>query len=111
MVEQMLIRAGYRVSAFQSALAAIAAVREHPQRFDFVVTDFNMPECSGLDVARALADIRPDLPVAISSGYITAELRALARETGVRGLLEKENTFEELCSLIADILARMERPR
>ena len=111
MVEHMLIRAGYRVSAFQSALAAIAAVREQPQRFDFVMTDFNMPECSGLDVAQALANIRPGLPVAISSGYITAELRALAQEVGVRGLLEKENTFEELCGLIADILARVERPQ
>ncbi len=111
MVEHMLIRAGYRVSAFQSALAAIAAVRAQPQRFDFVMTDFNMPECSGLDVAQALASIRPGLPVAISSGYITAELRALAQEAGVRGLLEKENTFEELCGLIADILARTERPQ
>ena len=108
MVEHMLIRAGYRVSAFQSALAAIAAVREHPQRFDFVMTDFNMPECSGLDVAQAVADVRPELPVAISSGYITTELRALATAAGVRGLLEKENTFEELCSLIASILARAE---
>jgi len=70
-----------------------------------------MPECSGLDVAQALASIRPGLPVAISSGYITAELRALAQEVGVRGLLEKENTFEELCGLIADILARVERPQ
>jgi PAS domain S-box-containing protein len=111
MVEHMLIRAGYRVSAFQSALAAIAAVREHPQRFDFVMTDFNMPECSGLDVAQAVADVRPELPVAISSGYITTELRALATAAGVRGLLEKENTFEELCSLIASILARAERPK
>jgi DNA-binding NtrC family response regulator len=111
MVEHMLQRAGYRVSAFHSAHDAIAAVREAPQRFDFVVTDFNMPECSGLDVAQAVSRIRPDLPVAISSGYITAELRAQAREAGVRGLLEKENTFEELCGLVADILEHRERPR
>jgi PAS domain S-box-containing protein len=108
MVEHMLQRAGYRVSAFHSAQEAIDAVRQAPRDYDFVVTDFNMPECSGLDVAHALAGIRPDLPVAISSGYITPELRAQAREVGVRGLLEKENTFEELCGLVADVLEHRE---
>ncbi|HUG22505.1 hybrid sensor histidine kinase/response regulator [Piscinibacter sp.] len=105
MVEHLLQRAGYQVSSFQSAHGALAAVREHPSDFDFVVTDFNMPECSGLDVAQELARIRPDLPVVISSGYITQELRALARGAGVRGLLEKQNTLEELAGLVARILS------
>ena len=106
MVEHLLERSGYRVSGYHDAIDAIAAVREHPGDFDFVVTDFNMPACSGLDVARELAGIRPGLPVVISSGYITDELRAEALDAGVRGLLEKQNTFEELGKLVAQILAR-----
>jgi PAS domain S-box-containing protein len=105
MVEHLLRRAGYEVSGFQSAQEALAAVREHPNDFDFVVTDFNMPECSGLDMAHELALIRPELPVVISSGYITEQLRELAREAGVRGLLEKQNTFEELSGLVARVLS------
>jgi CheY-like chemotaxis protein len=111
MVEQLLQRAGYRVVTYRSADAAMAAVRDHPQAFDFVVTDFNMPEHSGLDLAHEVGRIRPDLPVVISSGYITEELRAQAREAGVRGLLEKENTFEELGPMLARILASPERQR
>jgi CheY-like chemotaxis protein len=106
MVERLLERAGYRVSSYHDALQAIAAVREHPSDFDFVVTDFNMPECSGLDVAREMSGIRADLPVVISSGYITDELRGQAREVGVRGLLEKQNTFEDLARLVERILVR-----
>ena len=64
-----------------------------------------MPGLSGLDVARELASIRPSLPVVISSGYITDELRGQAREAGVRGLLEKQNTFEELGSMVGRILS------
>jgi len=105
MVESLLKHQGYHVSVFQSAQSAIAAVREHPQNFDCVVTDFNMPECSGLDLARELARLRPELPVVVSSGYITDELRAQARSAGVRGLLEKQNTFEELGAMVAGILA------
>ena len=111
MVEHLLQRSGFQVSTFQNAHTAIAAVRDRPDSFDFVVTDFNMPECSGLDLAHEMARIRPELPVVISSGYITEELRALAREAGVRGLLEKQNTFEELAALLARVLAVRERRR
>lgn len=109
MVERLLERAGYRVSAFHDALAAIAAVRRSPGDFDFVVTDFNMPQCSGLEVAEQLHGIRAELPVVISSGYITEELRLRAREAGVRGLLEKQNTFEELARLVGGILSAREQ--
>ena len=108
MVERLLERSGYRVSSFHDALEAIAAVRQNPNGFDFVVTDFNMPECSGLDVAHELAGIRPGLPVVISSGYITEELRGQARDAGVRGLLEKQNTIEELGRLVGRILSSRE---
>jgi PAS domain S-box-containing protein len=106
MVQRILERAGYRVSAYLSSNEAVAAVREHPEAIDLVVTDFNMPEFSGLDVARELARIRPELPVVISSGYITEELRVEARLVGVRSLLEKQNTFEELGALVGRILSR-----
>jgi PAS domain S-box-containing protein len=106
MVERMLERAGYRVSAYQDALQALAAVREHPETFDFVITDFNMPDCSGLDFAQEMARIRPDMPVVISSGYITPELRADAHNSGVRGLLEKQNTSQDLGNMVRDILSR-----
>ncbi len=106
MVERILQRSGYEVSGYQDAQAAMAAVRERPTAFDLVVTDFNMPELSGLDVARELARIRPQLPVVISSGYITEELRIEARLAGVRSLLEKQNTFEELSQLVGRTLLR-----
>ena len=105
MVQRLLERGGYRVSSFQSAKAALAAVRSRPNDFDFVVTDFNMPELSGLEVARALQRIQPRLPVVLSSGYITEELRAQAQLAGVRSLLEKQNTFQELCGMVDFILS------
>jgi PAS domain S-box-containing protein len=106
MVQRILERSGYHVSGFQDAHEALAAVRDHPENFDFVVTDFNMPEFSGLDVANELAHIKPELPVVISSGYITEELRDEAKRAGVRSLLEKQNTFQELSVLVGRILAQ-----
>ena len=107
---RLLERAGYRVSSCADARAAVDAVRAQPEAFDIVVTDFNMPEFSGLDVARAMALIRPDLPVVICSGYITEELREQARLAGVRSVLEKQNIFEALSGLVALTLTADSNP-
>ena len=104
--EGVLLRAGYRVSVFHDSREALQALREHPEAFDCVVTDFNMPELSGLDIAHEMAQIRPDMPVVISSGNITEELRDHARRSGVKGLLEKQNTSQDLSGLLGRILSR-----
>jgi PAS domain S-box-containing protein len=106
MVRGLLQAAGYRVSTCRSALSAVASLREEPGAFDIVVTDFNMPGGSGLEVARAVRALRPELPVVISSGYLGEELRAAAAQAGVRHLLQKENTVEELCALLREVLAK-----
>ena len=105
MVERLLQRQGYRVSCHSDPRQALAALREAPQSFDLLLSDFNMPQCSGLDLARAAAQVRADLPVVITSGYITEALSAEMRQAGVRGVINKERTFEELGALIATVLA------
>jgi len=69
-----------------------------------VVTDFNMPRASGLDLARELAHIRADLPVVITTGYITDELQRGAREAGVRQVISKPDTIDELCDIVQKLL-------
>ena len=100
----LLRRAGHTVTVFQDALQALAALREQPGAFDLVVTDYNMPSCSGVEVAREVAHLCPGLPVVISSGYVSESLLAEAASAGVHHVLHKENTLEELCSLVQRIL-------
>ena len=110
MVTRALERVGYRVSGYTQAEAALAAVRARPDQFDVVVTDLNMPGISGLDVARELARLAPDLPVVLASGYITDDLRAQAPLAGVRRLIYKPNTVEELCAAVRDVVGEPDRP-
>ncbi|MEP7099507.1 MAG: ATP-binding protein [Burkholderiales bacterium] len=106
MVQGLLQRGGYRVSSCADAATAIASLRAEPDAFDIVVTDFNMPQGSGLDVARVARELRPELPVVITSGYLSEELRIAAEQAGVRQLLPKENTVEELGALLRQLLSR-----
>ena len=94
--KRVLERWGYRLSAYLEQREALEAVLAGKVHFDLVVTDFNMPGTSGLEIARAIRDAQPELPVIMVSGYITDELRRQDAEAGVRELLGKPQDLEEL---------------
>ena len=105
MVERLLQRAGYRVTALQDAELALAALRERPQDFDVVLSDFNMPGMTGLQLALHVGKLRADLPVALISGDISDELRVEAAAAGVAALVPKQNAFNQLAGIIHRLCA------
>jgi signal transduction histidine kinase/CheY-like chemotaxis protein len=106
LVRRLLERRGYRVTAFTEQRLAIEAVRADPTGFHLLLTDFNMPGMSGLDVARAVLALNPSLPVAVASGYITDELQAEARAAGVREVVFKTDAVEAFCEIVARLVQR-----
>jgi signal transduction histidine kinase len=104
LVRRLLERRGYRVTAMLNQQDAIDAVRENPTGFDLLVTDFNMPGMSGLEVAKAVLAINPALPVAVASGYITDELQADALAAGVREVVFKTDAVEDFCAMVARLV-------
>ena len=104
MVDGLLRRAGYKVTTFEQPAAALARVVADPGAFDIVVTDFNMPEMNGMELATALAHVAPHLPVIITSGFISDEMRQRAGELNVGALLQKEYTLERLAGLVHAVL-------
>lgn len=105
-VDALLNRAGFRVSAFVSPREALQALSSTLLDVDIVVSDFNMPELSGLDVANEVAKLRPGVPVIVSSGYLSDDLHRGARIAGVAELLNKEETHERLAVLIDKVLVQ-----
>lgn len=104
LVRRLLERRGYRVTGMLSQDEAIQAVRDNPNGFDLLLTDYNMPGMSGLDVARAVLAINPALPVAVASGYITDELQADALAAGVREVVFKTDAVEAFCEVVARLV-------
>jgi signal transduction histidine kinase/CheY-like chemotaxis protein len=105
LVRRLLERRGYRVTALADQQAAIDAVREQPKAFDLLLTDYNMPGMSGLDVAKEVLGINPALPVAVASGYITDELQAEAMAAGVREVVFKTDAVEDFCAVVARLVS------
>ncbi|WP_423142907.1 response regulator [Parablastomonas sp. CN1-191] len=63
----MLAELGHGSVEAASAREALTLLRT--QRFDIVVTDYLMPEMSGLDLAREARRLRADLPVLMITGF------------------------------------------
>ena len=101
LMKRLLERQGFHVSGFTEQNLALEALRAHPDQFDLAVTDYNMPGMSGLELARAMKQVRADLPVVLASGYITEELRAAAPSAGIAELIYKPNTVDDLCEAVA----------
>lgn len=100
LVQRLLRRRGYEVSGYTDPHEATAALRAAPQAFDLLVTDYNMPGFCGVDLVREARLIRPDLPVALASGYVTAEIEQAALAEGAQALIHKPNDVEELCATV-----------
>ncbi len=103
LVSRLLGRHGYRVTGFRRAQEALQRFRDAPGSFDVVITDFNMPELSGLDIARGVRNIRPDLPVVITSDYISTELQEQADAIGVQHVLYKPDLAKRLLQIVRSI--------
>jgi PAS domain S-box-containing protein len=100
LMQRLMEREGYRASVFTDAEQALSAIRAPGASFDLVITDYNMPGMSGLNLTRVVRQLRPALPVAITSGHITEELQQQARALGVSELIYKPNTVEELFAAV-----------
>ena len=90
MLMPVLQAAGYAVSVAGSAREALAAV-EHGKSFDVIVTDIDMPEMDGFELAEALrADPRSGAtPVIALSSQVSAELIERGRRAGLHDYVAK----------------------
>jgi PAS domain S-box-containing protein len=104
LVLQLLQRAGYRVTGCSNGQEALGLIAAGTDAVDVLVTDYNMPGLSGMVVARKALALVPQLPVIISSGFLPEDVRLEALRMGVRDLLRKEHTVDELVWRIGRVL-------
>jgi len=74
------------------------------QDSDLVVTDIEMPEMSGIEVAKQLNNLNPKLPIiAITMHTDKVFLRTIA-EAGFKGFVYKPNVYKDLFKVINKVL-------
>lgn len=93
---ELLAAAGRRIVCVADGSGARAVLRE--QKVNLLMTDINLPDGSGLDVAREALRQNPGLPVIVCSGH---DLRGVAESLGPTAHpLRKPFELDELDALV-----------
>jgi len=108
LAEERLALFGFEPVGYASPVEALGALRESPETFDLVITDYAMPDMNGLELAKAVWKLRPGLPLLLVTGLATPELRAQAEAAGVGGIIGKPLTADRLAAALAPILAKLQ---
>jgi CheY-like chemotaxis protein len=86
---RMLKDLGYQTLAKSSGEKAYRAFQSQPQAFDLLLIDQTMTDMTGLELARRITRIRPDLPIILCTGFSQTLPPGVAQSTGIQAILHK----------------------
>lgn len=105
MGKDMLERLGYSVTVQQNSSEALSIFQNDPDAFNVIITDQSMPIMSGVDLARKMLQIRPDIPIILCTGYSNIIDEDSAKNLGIKAFALKPLSQEALARLVRQVLA------
>ena len=92
---------GFKVLAAGTGREALQILADDP-RIDLLLTDIVMPEMTGVELARQVRAMRPDLPILFASGY--ADVKTFGDELETETVLKKPFRIAEVAARLRDVL-------
>lgn len=102
--ENVLKKLGYSVVALTSGPEALNRFREQPDDFDLVITDFTMPLITGVELAREIVGIRPDIPIVLCTGLSSRIAAGKSLDPAIRALLAKPLNVRNAAETIRNVM-------
>jgi signal transduction histidine kinase/CheY-like chemotaxis protein len=105
LISTLLKRQGHQITLAANGLDGWERLSATPDAFDGVIMDLNMPGLNGQELARRARALAYDRPLVAVSGRVTEDDRTELARLGVRTILQKPFTLEELRSALAAAFA------
>lgn len=107
LVRRTLEPIGYELTTLTYPKKALEIAREQLDEYDLIITDLTMPAMTGLELAKAMLEIRSDIPIVLCTGYTEALTRKKVREMGFVDLLIKPVVPSVLETIVPGILSKV----
>ncbi len=104
LIGHILERLGYQVTTRLSSVDALNTFRKSPEAFDLLVTDMTMPNMTGDELAKAVTEIRPDLPIILCTGFSEKIGKEEASRKGIKEILMKPISLSEISKKVRAVL-------
>src|SRR5664279_4760402 len=101
---RILVLEGYSVDTVENGPEALGLVQRND--YDFVFTDLKMPGMDGVEVVKGVKHLRPDVDVAVITGYATIDSAVETMRDGAVDYVQKPFTAEELRAFARQLLLK-----
>lgn len=102
----MMGHLGFNILALNSPMEALAEFRKNPEVFDLIISDLTMPEMTGIELARNLHEMNPELPMILMTGYgKDINNAASLSRYGIHKLLKKPVRLGQLAQAIREVMS------
>jgi CheY-like chemotaxis protein len=105
LAREILTACGYQVRICEDPREALSLLEQNPEQIDLVITDLQMPDLDGIELAAELLKINPALPVVLTSAAILQMPSEKLQCLGIRDFLIKPWDREQLFFIIRQALA------
>jgi len=102
--EKLLERMGYTVETATGSMEALDLFKSSPDKYRLVITDLTMPHMTGIELARELIGLRPDIPIILCTGYEKNHSIIQATEAGIKAVVSKPILSDEIAETIGRVL-------
>lgn len=103
-LKKILEDLGYNVVAKYSGNQAFKVFCEDPEWFDLVITDQTMPKMTGIELSRRLLQVRPDIPIILTSGFSQVIPSEMIKKIGIKQFIMKPFEIQELAHIMRKLL-------
>jgi CheY-like chemotaxis protein len=110
MLEAVLADRGYKVISAGDGEEALSVFETHRQEVRLVISDLEMPRLDGITMCHALRKSKPDLQFVIVSGFIDAKAQARLSEAGLKHVLHKPYTPDQILTTVQHVLSTSSLP-
>lgn len=93
---------GYEIHTAETGKEAMEKVRKRP--FNAALLDIKLPDTEGIELLKALKEIRPDMVILMVTAYASVETAIYALNEGASGYLTKPMNMDEALIMIESAL-------
>jgi PAS domain S-box-containing protein len=102
--KQILEMLGYKVTISTDSKKALNTFKVNPKKFDLVITDMTMPNMTGIQLAKEMLKIQPDIPVILCTGYSEKVDDEIAKNAGIKEFVMKPLTKNDFAYIVRRVL-------
>jgi CheY-like chemotaxis protein len=104
LLSEILERKSIKTTKASKGIEAIGLLKK--VNFDIIITDFNMPDMNGIELAATVKELHPHIPIIMVSAGMSPDVVEMAANAGISQILPKPINVARLLTAISHFSLR-----